>query len=115
MEQLFASGSQLPRRSKPATNYDVRVWPVAVRPLLTTKQREADGVGCGLPFCPTGGDYRLDASQHTQGTLVLDLIDADTGRLAWRATSKKRVTGKDVTEAKLTRLLRNMTKALPAQ
>ena len=46
---------------------------------------------------------------------MLDLIDADTGRLAWRATAKKRVTGKDVTEAKLTRLLRDMTKALPTQ
>ncbi|WP_283419964.1 DUF4136 domain-containing protein [Sphingopyxis sp. Geo48] len=76
---------------------------------------KADGADCGLPFCPTAGDYRLDASQHTQGTLVLDLIERETGRLVWRATSKKRVTGKDVSEAKLTVLLRDMTKALPTQ
>lgn len=81
----------------------------------TDGKLKADGVGCGLPFCPTGGDYRLDASQHTQGTLVLDLIERETGRLVWRATSKKRVTGKDVSEAKLTALLRDMTKALPTQ
>lgn len=89
-------------------------YTVVMQPETDTKLK-ADGVGCGRPFCPTGGDYRLDASQHTQGTLVLDLVERATGRLVWRATSKKRVTGKDVSEAKLTALLRDMTKALPTQ
>lgn len=51
----------------------------------------------------------------TQGTLVLDLIERESGRLVWRATSEKRVTGQDVTQEKLTALLRQMTKSLPAR
>jgi hypothetical protein len=35
--------------------------------------------------------------------LVLDLTERKTGRLVWRATSKKRVTGKDVTDKSLAR------------
>jgi Domain of unknown function (DUF4136) len=49
------------------------------------------------------------------GTLVLDLIERESGRLVWRATSEKRVTGKDVTQQKLAALLKQMTKSLPAQ
>lgn len=81
----------------------------------TDAKLKAEGAGCAFPFCATPSDYRLDASQHTQGTLVLDLVERTTGRLAWRATSKKRVTGKDVSKVKLTALLREMTKALPPQ
>lgn len=51
----------------------------------------------------------------TQGTLVLDLIERDSGRLVLRATSEKRVTGKDVSQDKLVALLRQMTKSLPAR
>jgi len=49
----------------------------------------------------------------TQGTLVLDLVERESGRLVWRATSEKRVTGKDVSQEKLAALLRQMTKSLP--
>lgn len=51
----------------------------------------------------------------TQGTLVLDLIERETGRLVWRATSEKQVTGQDVSQEKLAALLKQMTKSLPAQ
>jgi len=51
----------------------------------------------------------------TQGTLVLDLIERESRRLVWRATSEKRVTGVDVTQEKLTALLRQMTKSLPSR
>jgi hypothetical protein len=51
----------------------------------------------------------------TQGTLVLDLIERESGRLVWRATSEKQITGKDVSQEKLTALLRQMTKSLPAR
>jgi hypothetical protein len=57
-----------------------------------------------------------DAGQlATQGTLVLDLIERESGRLVWRATSEKQVTGKDVSQQKLTALLRQMTKSLPSR
>lgn len=51
----------------------------------------------------------------TQGTLVLDLIERESGRLVWRATSEKQITGKDVSQEKLTALLRQMTKSLPGR
>ena len=51
----------------------------------------------------------------TAGTLVLDLIERASGRLVWRATSEKRVTGKDVSQEKLVALLRQMTRSLPAR
>lgn len=71
----------------------------------------ADAAGCP-PLC-AGSDYSLDIQHFTQGTLVLDLVERETGRLVWRATSEKRVTGKDVTQEKLEALLRKMTKSLP--
>lgn len=51
----------------------------------------------------------------TQGTLVLDLVERESGRLVLRATSEKQVTGQDVSQEKLTKLLNQMTKSLPAR
>lgn len=87
-------------------------YTIVMQPELNGKLT-SNGGGCGLPFCGGASDYNLDTSHYTQGTLVLDLIERDTGRLVWRATSKKRVTGKDVSDKKLTALLREMTKSLP--
>jgi hypothetical protein len=57
--------------------------------------------------------YRPEARHEMRGTLALDLTERETGRLVWRATSDKRVTGNDTSEKKLTALLRKMTKSLP--
>jgi hypothetical protein len=51
----------------------------------------------------------------TQGTLVLDLVERESGRLVLRATSEKRVTGQDVSQEVLAKLLNQMTKSLPAR
>ena len=72
-----------------------------------------NGAGCP-PLC-AASDFNLDIQHFTQGTLVLDLIERASGRLVWRATSEKRVTGKDVTQPKLEALLNKMTKSLPAR
>ena len=69
--------------------------------------------GCDAPNCTIPANATVDTSIHTEGMLVLDLTERQTGRLVWRATSKKRVTGKDVSDKKLASLLREMTKALP--
>lgn len=74
----------------------------------------SNGAGCP-PACIAPSSYSLDTRLHTQGTLVLDLVERRTGRLVWRATSKKRVTGKDASEKKLASVLNAMTKALPVQ
>ena len=64
-------------------------------------------------FCNGPGDIKLETRRYTRGTLVLDLTERTTGRLVWRATSDKRITAKDASQAKLTSLLREMTKSLP--
>ena len=76
---------------------------------------DPEGMGCGPPLCPGESDYNPDSSHRTRGTLVLDLIERRTGRLVWRATSRKRITYKDASEKKLTALLREMTRSLPAR
>ena len=80
----------------------------------TDLELNSSGIGCALPICGLGGfDYSLDSSHHTRGTLVLDLIERQTGRLVWRAISDKRVKAKDASTEKLTVLLKQMTKSLP--
>lgn len=71
--------------------------------------------GCNAPMCSAPSSGSIDSSIHTEGMLVLDLTERQTGRLIWRATSRKRVTAKDVSDKRLTELLHEMTKALPAQ
>ena len=81
----------------------------------TDLQLNSSGTGCAPPICGglSGYDYSLDSSHHTRGTLVLDLIERQTGRLVWRAISDKRVKAKDASTEKLTALLNQMTKSLP--
>lgn len=68
---------------------------------------------CDAPVCAAPANASLDTSIHTEGMLVLDLTERQTGRLVWRATSKKRVTAKDASDKKLAALLQQMTKSLP--
>lgn len=74
----------------------------------------SSGSGCRA-FCDGPGDIKLDARRYTRGTLVLDLTERASGRLVWRATSDKRVTPRDASQAKLTAVLREMTKSLPSR
>jgi hypothetical protein len=83
--------------------------------MLPMSDADISASGCDAPVCPAPAHASLDSSIHTEGMLVLDLTERQTGRLIWRATSKKRVTGKDVSDKRLTALLEEMTKALPAQ
>jgi hypothetical protein len=69
--------------------------------------------GCAAPICDGPIDYSFDARPYTHGTLVLDLIERRSGRHVWRATSEKRVGGRDVSQQKLSALLRKMTRSLP--
>ena len=91
----------------------IAVYTLVMRPEVDGKLT-SDGAGCAFPVCAGPHDYSLDTRQYTLGTLVLDLVERRTGRLVWRATSKKRVTGKDASEKMLTKLLLAMTKSLPA-
>jgi len=83
--------------------------------MLPMSDADISASGCNSPICSVPANASLDTTIHTEGMLVLDLTERQTGRLVWRATSKKRVTGKDVSDKRLSALLREMTKALPAQ
>jgi len=83
--------------------------------MLPMSDADISTSNCDAPVCSAPSGASLDTSIHTEGMLVLDLTERQTGRLVWRATSKKRVTGKDVSDKRLSALLREMTKSLPAQ
>ncbi|QTC92253.1 DUF4136 domain-containing protein [Brevundimonas goettingensis] len=79
----------------------------------------AGGTTCGVRGCrdgwglygpPRGG---MNLAAYAKGTLILDVTDARTGRLAWRATSDKRVDHADATQAGLNSIAAELTRALP--
>lgn len=77
------------------------------------------GTMCGIRGCVSGwglyGAPQVDVRNidYTQGTLMLDITDRSSGRLAWRATSDKRVDERDASQASINAILMDMTKALP--
>lgn len=81
--------------------------------MMPTSDAEIATSACDQPNCTLPADVNLDTSLKTEGMLVLDLTERQTGKLIWRATSKKQVTEKDVSDKRLASLLREMTKALP--
>lgn len=76
---------------------------------------QAYGTVCGFRGCVHGwGPASVDIQRYTEGVLVIDIVDARDGRLLWRAASEKRVTQKDATQARLDKVVADMTKSLPA-
>jgi len=69
------------------------------------------GYGWGLYGAPVDVDVRAD--NYVEGALMLDLVDARTGKLAWRVTSQKRVDPKDTDQVAVNAVLADMTKTLP--
>ncbi len=70
------------------------------------------GYGWGMYGAPMDVDVR--SINYTEGALMLDLVDAASGKLAWRATSQKRVDEKDGTQDGLNAMVADMIKTLPA-
>lgn len=86
--------------------------------MLTSSRLDADltaNNGYCEPLCHGRSDVRLDASEKTQGTLVLDIVDRRAGRLVYRAISEKEIGAKDGSAERLGSLLKQMTRELPAQ
>ena len=70
------------------------------------------GYGWGMYGAPMDVDVR--SINYVEGALMLDLIDTASGKLAWRATSQKRVDEKDGTQGGLNAMVADMVKTLPA-
>ncbi len=58
-------------------------------------------------------DVDIRSVNYTEGAVMLDLVDAASGKLAWRATSQKRVDQKDGTQDGLNAIIADMVKTLP--
>lgn len=80
------------------------------------------GVACGVRGCIGGygwgmygapRDVDIRSINYTEGAVMLDLVDAASGKLAWRATSQKRVDEKDGTQDGLNAIVADMVKTLP--
>ena len=69
------------------------------------------GYGWGMYGAPMDVDVR--SINYTEGAVMLDLVDAASGKLAWRATSQKRVDQKDATQDGLNAIVADMVKTLP--
>jgi len=72
---------------------------------------------CGFRGCMRGVAYSTPTTtiqRYTEGKLVIDILDARTGKLVYRAASEKKVTEKDATQANLNKLVAQMTKSLPS-
>jgi hypothetical protein len=69
------------------------------------------GYGWGMYGAPMDIDVRN--VNYVEGTMMLDLVDRASGKLAWRATSQKRVDAKDADQANINAVVADMVKSLP--
>jgi predicted Rdx family selenoprotein len=69
------------------------------------------GYGWGMYGAPM--DIDVSHIDYTEGTLMLDLVDRASGKLAWRATSQKRLDQKDADQAGVNAIVGDMVKSLP--
>jgi hypothetical protein len=106
------AGHGLRRASRLDARYLV-TYHVAVANKLKVDGSPNMGRACGIRGCINASGSSLDVQQYAEGTLIIDIVDRQTGRLVWRAASKKKVTEKDVTQAKINAVVADMTKTLP--
>lgn len=70
---------------------------------------------CGWRGCVRtwSGAPVVTTYNYTQGTLVIDLVNRDSGALVWRAASEKRIKASDLSQSQLNALVAQMMKSLP--
>lgn len=101
------------RRAAPMDARYLVTYHVAVANKVKVDSTPNMGRVCGIRGCITGSGSTFDVTQYAEGTLIIDIVERQTGRLVWRAASKKKVTEKDVTQAKINAVVADMTKSLP--
>lgn len=77
------------------------------------------GVACSWRGCISGFGWGMYGAprnvrtvNYTEGTLILDLTDRETGQLAWRATSQRRVDESHASQERIDAALADMTRSL---
>lgn len=101
------------RRSSRADARYLVTYHVAVANKVKVSSTPNMGRACGFRGCISASGSSIDVQPYAEGTLVIDIIERDTGRLVWRAASKKKVSEKDATQAKINAVVADMTKTLP--
>jgi hypothetical protein len=101
------------RRSSRADARYLVTYHVAVANKMKVSSTPNMGRACGIRGCINVSGSSLDVKQYAEGTLIIDIVERNTGRLVWRAASKKKVTEKDATQAKINAVVADMTKTLP--
>ena len=101
------------RRAPRADARYLVTYHVAVANKVKVDSTPTVGRACGVRGCISASASTIDVRQFAEGTLIIDIVDKHTGRLVWRAASKKKVTEKDVTQAKINAVVADMTKTLP--
>ncbi|HEY9234196.1 MULTISPECIES: DUF4136 domain-containing protein [Phenylobacterium] len=69
------------------------------------------GFGWGMYGPPMDIDVRT--INYVEGTMMLDLTDRQTGKLAWRSTSQRRVDQGDAAQATVNAIVADMVRSLP--
>jgi hypothetical protein len=67
------------------------------------------GFGWGMYGAPRG----IRSVDYVEGVMILDLVDRSSGRLAWRATSQRRVDEGDGSQERLNAAVADMVRTLP--
>jgi len=89
---------------------------------VDTFGRPAPVVACGIRGCIGGYGWGMYGApmdvdvrhvDYVEGAMMLDLVDRASGKLAWRATSQKRVDAEDADQANLNAMVADMVKSLP--
>ncbi|HEX5006722.1 MAG TPA: DUF4136 domain-containing protein [Hyphomonadaceae bacterium] len=110
---LGAKGYQL--ISDPASAQLLVAYYVGIQPgtdyRVDTYGPSVYGYGWGYYGAPGNVDVR--AINYVDGTLILDIKDRESGQLAWRATSQKRINEGDGAQDKLNKLVADMVVSLP--
>lgn len=77
------------------------------------------GVACGWRGCISGFGWGMYGAprdvrtvNYTEGTLILDLTDRESGQLTWRASSQRRVDEGDIDQERTNAALADMTRSL---
>lgn len=80
------------------------------------------GVACGVRGCIGGYGWGMYGApmdvdvrniNYVEGTMMLNLTDRQSGQLAWRATSQRRLDHSDADQASVNAIVTDMVRSLP--
>ena len=66
----------------------------------------AGGVGVGaVGYGYGGGGYSMDVVEHTEGTLIIDIVDVRADKVIWQGTARKSIGSKETSEREIDHII----------